>query len=394
MSLDLPQLLPQVHALGESVAQRLAKMDQAMPHLLQRLEEASTTDPDLLNQKFVRAGENWPGAIPAEEPIQASYPPPDLPGYFNVISADGSQIHPDRHAAARFYLINIGSIRIRYGSGDVPKTSINSSLFYDDEHLYDDRGSEIGAAIINGLRDVSEMEALAQAAEACSDEPTLSLLDNGLLLWLAAQSGERPSRHVMRILQQYIRHLSRLQKTGTAIAGFIDRPRHANVIALLHLESLALDEITEDVLRVGPYKGFSDRSLFGRLLDPGHRSALFIQNSRLNRDFQKLGHEVNFFYLNPGGRNQVARVEIPHWVAHSPRLLELVHAGIIEQCKLTGGYPYTLVRAHELAVVSAADRQVLETMIHGSLLQHRWIPQHSLKSETKRWTGKRRRHRL
>jgi hypothetical protein len=394
MSLDLPQLIPQVNALGNSIAQRLAKIDQTLPHLLQQLEEASQTDPDLLHQKWMRAGENWPGAIPTAEPIHASFPPPDLPKVFNVVAADGSQIHPDRHAAARFYLINIGSIRIRYGSGDVPQTAITSSLYYEDEHFYDEEGTEIGAAWINGLRDVSELEALAQVSKNCSGEPTISLLDNGLLLWLAAQSGPQPNRQVMRLLQRYLQQLSDLQKTGAAIAGFIDRPRHSNLIALLHLESLELDEITEDALRVHPYLGFSDRSLFARVLEPGYRSALFIQNSKLNRDFRKNGQEVHFFYLHPGEQSQVARVEVPHWVAHSPKLLNLVHAAIIEQCKLTGGYPYALVRSHELAVVNAADRQVIDTMIQRTLLQHRWIPQHSLKSETKRWTSKRRRHRL
>jgi hypothetical protein len=394
MSLDLQQLLPQVNALGDSLSQQLERMDQTIPTLLQRLEEVSNADPDLLQQKIHRAGENWPGAIPTQEPIRTSYPVPNLPETYTVISADGSQIHPDRHAAARFYLINIGSIRIRYGTGEVPTTATDSSLFYQEQDLYDEQGAEIGAAIINGRRDVSELGALVREAESCVDEPSISLLDNGLLLWLAAQAGGTPSRHVNRLLKDYIDHLSLLRKRNTAIAGFIDRPRHSNVIALLHLDSLVLNEITEEVLRNTPYLGFSDRALFNRVLEPGYRSALFIQNSRLNRDFREKGHEVYFFYLHPGGQNQVVRVEVPHWVASSSTLLNLVHAAIVEQCKLTGGYPYALVRAHELAVVNAADRQVLESMIHNALLQHKRIPQHSLKSETKRWTGKRRRYRI
>ncbi|OGO19301.1 MAG: hypothetical protein A2Z14_03675 [Chloroflexi bacterium RBG_16_48_8] len=238
------------------------------------------------------------------------------------------------------------------------------------------------------------MEALAHIAEACQIEPSLSLLDNGLLLWLAAQSGERPSRQVNRILQNYLRQLSRLHSCGASIAGFIDRPRHASVIALLHLSSFALEEISEEGWRLNPYLGISDQALFRQILDPGYRSALFVQNSRLNRDFKKLGHEVHFFYLNTGDRNQIARVEVPQWVAQSPALLSLAHAALVEQCQLTGGYPYALVRAHELAVVTNADRQTLDAMIQNTLLEHGRMLQHSLKSETKRWTGKRRRHRL
>jgi hypothetical protein len=394
MSLDLQQILPQVNQMGKSVVQRLSKLNQVLPQLLTNLETLSAMDPDVIHRKIHRAGEHWPGAIPSNEPFHKSYPPGSLPEEFNVIASDGSQIHPDRHAPARYYLINIGSIRIHYGTGDTPEASNKSTIYYEDEHLYDEQGVEISASFINGLRDVSELETLAEIAETCGDEPSLSLLDNGLFLWLAIQAGDRPSRQVDRILKIYLQQLSRIQNSHTAIAGFIDRPRHANVIALLHLCSLATDDISEDVLRLNPYLGVPDQALYRRILDPGHRSALFIQNAKLNRDFKKFGQEVFFFYLNTGEKNQIARVEIPEWVAHSPDLLTLVHTALIEQCKLTGGYPYALVRAHELAVVTNSDHQTLDQMIQNTVLEHGWILQGSLKSETKRWTGNRRQHRL
>jgi hypothetical protein len=394
MSLDLPQLLPQVNKMGQSVVHRLSKFNQVLPQILTNLNAFSTLDADLIHNKIQRAGENWPGAIPTNELINNSFPAPKPPDQFNIIASDGSQIHPDRHAPARYYLINIGGIHIQYGSGEPPDTITDGRIFYEDEHLYDEKGFEISPSIINGLRDVSELEMLAQIGEKCRELPSLSLLDNGLLLWLAAQSGEQPSRQIGRILQRYLQQLSRIQRSNIAIAGFIDRPRHANVIALLHLCSLASEEISEEVLQLSPYIGISDHILFRQILDPGHRSALFIQNSRLNRDFKKAQHEVYFFYLNTGEKNQIARVEVPQWVANSPDLLNLTHSALIEQCKLTGGYPYALVRAHELAVVTNADRQTLDAMIQTTVMEHGWMLQHSLKSETKRWTGKRRQHRL
>jgi hypothetical protein len=394
MSLDLPQILPQVTQMGQSIIQRLSLINKALPQLLSGLEMISHSDIDTLKAKVSLAGENWPGAIPTDEPVHQSFAPPLLPKEFIVIASDGSQIHPDRHAPARYYLINIGSIRIHYGSGDVPETYCDSKIYYEDEHLYDEKGFEISPTIINGLRDLSEMEALAQIATSSNGKSTISLLDNGLLLWLAAQSGERPSRQIDQILQKYLQALSKLQKCSTAVAGFIDRPRHANVIALLHLNSFQQNDITEDALRLNPFLGISDQALFSQILEPGHRSALFIQNSRLNHDFRKVGHEVHFFYVCTGERNQIARVEVPSWVASSPEQLGFIHAALVEQCKLTGGYPYALVRAHELAVVSNSDRQTLNNMIQSTLLEHGWMVQHSLKSETKRWTAKRRRHRL
>jgi hypothetical protein len=391
MSLDLPQLLQQVREMGRSISQRLSKQNQLLPQLLQDLEAASNADRKSLQQKIERAGKSWPGAIPTQERMDVSYPPPHPLQTYTVLASDGSQIHPDRHAAALYYLINTGSIRIRYGSGAAPETSSTSTIFYEEKDIFDEYGGEISASIVNAHRDVAELKALSQLAEHCDSESTLALMDNGLLLWLAAQSGERRDRQVNSILQQYLQQLTRFQKTGAAIAGFIDRPRHANVIALLRLASLGLEEINEDLLRVNPYLGISDCALFGRILQYRERSALYVQNASLNFEFKERGHEVHFFYVNTG---EMARVEVPHWVAHSPELLSLVHAGIIEQCKLTNGYPYALVRAHELAVVTNMDRQSLDAMIQNSLMDHGWMAQQSLKSETKRWTGRRRRHRL
>jgi hypothetical protein len=134
--------------------------------------------------------------------------------------------------------------------------------------------------------------------------------------------------------------------------------------------------------------------LFADRLKPGQRSARFVDSSPVNRDFKTAGHQVQFFYLNTGAPETVARVEIPEWVAEDPAKMDWVHAGIIEQCKTTGGFPYPLVRAHELAIVTAADRQAFESMLEGALIRRGLRPRRSQKAQTKRWTGPRRRHRV
>jgi hypothetical protein len=80
-------------------------------------------------------------------------------------------------------------------------------------------------------------------------------------------------------------------------------------------------------------------------------------------------------------------------VAEDDERLARVHAGIIEQSRVTG-IPYVLVRAHELALVAQADRQRLEEILSGELLRRGRIPRISQKALTKRWTGAKRRHRL
>ncbi len=394
MSLNLPQLVPQVHKMGENSAQKLREMDELFPKIFQAMEEIVHIDPDLLQRKIDKAGDSWFGAIPTQEPLHTSHPPLPLPTTMNVLGADGSQIHPDRHTATMYYLINIGGILIRYGSGNAPDSSSHGLLYFKEEDLYDEYGAEVSSAFINARRDALEMEKLAELAANCRSDPTLAILDNSLLLWFAIQPGEGSHHLVDKILKEYFRSLSHIRNSGAALAGFIDRPRHASVISLLHLATIEVEDLCDEILRANPFRGYPDRALFQHLLPPGHRSSIFVQSAKLNRDFRKAGHEIHFFYLNTGEGNSIARIEIPQWVAHSPDLLTCVHSGILEQCRTTAGFPYALIRAHELAVVTHEDRKSLEAMIQRSLLYQGVSTRHSQKAESKLWTKQRRRHRL
>lgn len=394
MSLNLPQVLPQVEKLGKAAADRAADLKARIPRMLQAFEEAGRESLQELTDKISRAGDRWPGAIPTQEPLHAVYPAPAHPPRLNILGADGSQIHPDRHSAALYYLINIGSILVAHGSGQAPQTASQPRLVFEESDLYGDNEGLIPSALIDGQRDVAEMAELARLAETVAGHPTLALLDNGLLLWLALQEAGHNRRQVERLLADYLQQLGRLRQTGGAVAGFVDRPRTANVIALLHLASLPRERIDEETLRANPFRGLTDRTLFADRLASGERSARFTNASPVNQRFRDSGHAIQFFYLHCGQAGQIARVEIPEWVGDSPTLLDLVHAGILEQCRTPEGFPYPLVRAHELAVVTQIDRQALDQMLAESLLRHGLPASLSQKSVTKQWTSGRRHHRL
>ena len=76
-------------------------------------------------------------------------------------------------------------------------------------------------------------------------------------------------------------------------------------------------------------------------------------------------HRVYFFLLRAG--SELARVEVPEWVALSPRLLALVHAVLVDQCAKGMGYPAALARADDRAVVSPNDRVVLDALMRQEL---------------------------
>ena len=391
MSLDLRKLLPQVDLMVQSIVSRNSRIDALIPDVLTAFARLHSDDQELLQRKLDQAGETWPAAMPTNEEAQKTYPAPQPRREYSVFATDGSQIHPDRHSPTMYYLINIGRISLRYGSGAPPEISSVVKIYFDDDDLYDEFGSAISASIINGKRDVLELESLASLAENSTDHPSVALLDNGLLLWLAAQVGAHRNRQIDQLLHQYLKHLSRLQRSEALLAGFLDKPRHWNVVALLTLANTALEDVRQLTIKSNPYRGIIDRTIFSRILKPGFRSSLFVQRSKLNTAFRDAGHQIYFFYMHTGAGDNVVRVEVPEWVANSQSRLDIVHDALLQQCRQTEGYPYSLVRAHELALVSNTDRQNFESLIQNRLIDHGLSFSQSRKAETKRWTGRKRR---
>jgi NurA-like 5'-3' nuclease len=87
-------------------------------------------------------------------------------------------------------------------------------------------------------------------------------------------------------------------------------------------------------------------------------------------------------------------VETPRWVAGDSASLDLLHAAVYEQCRVTGGYPYVLARAHELAVIGGQEREEFEAMITAAMLRNNITPAPSEKARLKQlMTGSRRRPR-
>ena len=157
--------------------------------------------------------------------------------------------------------------------------------------------------------------------------------------------------------------------------------------ALLYLAHLEPQE-RHDVQRLSDtgFRGLTDRALFG-LLQPGERSALFVRGTASNREYQARGQAIHFYYLNTGA--DLARVEVPEWVARQPAKLDLLHAAVYNQCLYNNGYPYILTRADELAVILGDERRVLEEMLMQAMVRNGLsLPELSRKAQQKqvaRW---------
>ena len=93
-------------------------------------------------------------------------------------------------------------------------------------------------------------------------------------------------------------------------------------------------------------------------------------------------HSVHFYYLNAG--SELARVEVPRWVAEDESLLELTHALLVDQCRKGHGYPVAISEAHEQAVVTVGDREEFRLIVEDALQRQRLPVYTSEKSRSKR----------
>jgi hypothetical protein len=400
VTLELSKLTGQVRAMGQEFAAR--QRQQADLVALARRWLAQYADQGAQLRSPARAIH---AAIPTDEPLDAVHPLPDVPERFTVIAADGSQIQPDRHGAALYYLINVGSLVYRHGSGETPEAHSEPTLGYTEDEIYEG-GILVAGNLLDVRRDLAEITRLADlcAAEATratgfgqgsgGSTQSVALVDGTLLLWVLEERSEEWRREKV---MAYLDQLQRIRETGAAVAAFTSRPRRAEVTRLLHLASVGGDA-NRASQEPNPFEHLPDRAVCGTL-PPGARSALFVSPSPINYDYyHPAGHTLHFCYLNlaeDGHDPVIARVELPSWVVSTPALLALVHGAIFAQARIVGDYPYALARADELAFINGREREAFDEMVITSLLHAGVISTLSPKAYYKTLTRQgRRKHRV
>jgi hypothetical protein len=387
MTLELNQVSPQVKAMGRRLQEQRPEQAEALDQARTLLRQFAA-EPDALHDRINRAetvqqGQRfgWVGAAPTAEALDQPQPPPTCPEQLTVIASDGSQILPDQHAIAPYFLINVGSITYRHGSNRKPDTYNPTPIL--NYEPFDEQGRLLSPAEVNVQRDLAELEILvdrvAQLGE--TSESVVALMDGQLALRVI----DLPFEQQKLCQNIYVERLTTLRDRNALLGAYIDRPRSTFVLALLHLASLELPTITEEKLRRNPFRQLTDLDLFD-FLGPGERSALFLLKAKGLDKYEYAGHTIHFFYLNVGQSEiapALARVELPGWIAAQPRLLDTLHAAIVRQARITGGYPYVLARADELAVISAEEREAVEMMIAIEMRRLGLQPELSLKQQHK-----------
>ncbi|MCK6584977.1 MAG: DNA double-strand break repair nuclease NurA, partial [Anaerolineales bacterium] len=287
-----------------------------------------------------------------------------------LIAADGSQINPDRHASVQFGLVNVGAIIMKLNSGEAPEITTESELLFGDDLF--PNGVPMSDGMVALKRDLAEREKLDKLSKGIKGQ-VVTFTDGPIELWGA--KGDDAQAY-SEFVDRYKTILSRLQTRGVVTAGYVDKPSADLVVRLLEI-AMADQEQMQKLRVFHPLRGVSDRWLYGErenpLLKPGHRSAVFRIQSSSEKNYKGV-LELHFFYLNVGteGHPWPVRVEVPKWVVDDKEKLNLLHAVLVEQCKMMGSkpYPYLLNRAHEIAVVKNEEKQQIEQLLTMELSRH------------------------
>lgn len=396
MSLDLTKVAAQV---GDMVLRLRGSRAEKEQNLQRALQVATNEEADLDKlKKKLAASRNRTTWLVADlmDGLSSRYPAPPIPPDFSVIAADGSHIEVDRHRSARCFLINIGSVVLYYGTKPGANLDSVPRLYFSDEDLVvkspnrAGRNQPIEGNLLGIKRSVEECTGLARLAqELPRGTSALALLDGSLILWgLEAYPDFVKETMLKNGLLKSLGEFQRLsQECRLALASYISFPRSADVVNVLKV-ALCPHEVVDSDRYCAECKTkeceavarIHDGDLFMSLLDAGERSSLFVSQSSVLKEYGE--HQVCFFYLRT--EDEVARVEVPLWVAHDEGSLNLAHALVLDQCRRGMGYPVALSEAHEQAVVTGADReefwQLVEALSTGEHLPAR----QSAKSLSKR----------
>jgi hypothetical protein len=369
MPINYQQAFQKIKQIGAGAKDRKKKKEQAR-ELARKLFTQYSAELDLLRSKVdsaKQADANIRCAAPLDENLASSLPTTDSVIQATLIAADGSQINPDRHASIQFGLINVGAITIKLNSGETPQIVTNTELLFGDDLLPNNIPMSEGLVALK--RDFAERSALDELSKNIKGD-VVTFTDGPIELWSA--KGEDATSY-NDYIQKYLGVLSRLQSRGIITAGYVDKPSADLVVRLLEI-MMADNEQIKKLRDFHPLRSVSDRWLFGEkenpLLKAGQRSAIFKIQSSSEKNYTGV-LEIHFFYLNVGtdGKPYPVRVEVPKWVVDDKAKLNLLHAVLVEQCKMMGSrpYPYLLHRAHETAVVKQEEKIQIEQMLSQEL---------------------------
>jgi NurA domain len=324
--------------------------------------DAITNDPDFFYKVMAAPNPPWP--VPTwQGKLDQIFEVATSAQDYIAFSVDGSQIYPDRHMGYNCCLINIGGIIIRYGElGDQEQAvELLSDPFI--FSVYDNRGS-ISTDFVNALRHELELSVGVSVGKGIMHDglqrPFVVLFDGSLIFWhLEAQHGLKE-----QFLKKYLDCLSAAQDELIPFVGYISAPKSKEIVNLLRLH---LSDFNPE--RTASYESINsvnDAHIISFFVPPFHRTAVFKNNSSIAQ-WYPASVAPFFFYLHVD--DEIARVELPAWLAADQKKVDLIASLILDQVRKGSGYPLVIAEAHQQAVVKRDDREFFYQLLERCALQ-------------------------
>ena len=333
-----------------------------------------------------------------ETEFRGHYPAKELPANFTVLSVDGSCIDVDRHISMPMALMNIGGSILQYGISPDATLFSGPTLLSGSDLLLRDSNTGLVEPLEGNLLEiymaVEEVTVLAdEMLRLKSSEPILAIIDGSLTLWGIDKSTYPQFVRNLLFNEKYLKALDRIHDASgdnpMSVAAYISFPRNKDVINALRLSFCPFDiaNCQQHCSKLSPGQrecdsvhNLFDRDIFITTLNPKERSELFRSESPLMANYGS--NRVYFYYLHTG--EEIARIEVPEWVAKNSELLESSHSIILDQCDKGLGFPVSIAEAHEQAVLKTTDRQYFEKLIQETMNIHAMEFNSSEKSRSKR----------
>jgi hypothetical protein len=393
MTLDVTKVASQI---GEMVIKIKSGSRERQEHLEYALGKLCDQGLNLeaLKHKIASSHTPWPIAG-LYECLNLHYAAPPAPAEYTVLATDGSHIDVDRHKSAHCFLINIGSVKLHYGLNPGAELDSQPHLYSEDKDLVikteanKRRKQAIEGTLLDARRSVEECRHLAKmAAELPPEGPTLALMDGSLVLFgLQNYPGFVTEELLDKGFVPALDELKKLGRRGNLLlASYISYPRSDEVVNALKVAicpQTSVDCENNCPGETSPCEvisGINDRMLFDKLLGEGERSVIFLNPATILKRYGM--HQVYFFYMRAD--DEIARVEVPEWIAGKKELLDLTQALILDQCRRGQGYPVALSEAHEKAVVTGADREEFWNLVEQTMEEKKLSTNTSTKSRSKR----------
>ena len=394
VSLDLGKTILQLDRASQNFRNTYSDRQTRLASLI---EQAGEISPETAQEKTTTVGNRPYMAAQVQGSLIGSIPPSSPPNNWRTISVDGSHIDVDRHLPIPCYLVNLGGCILTYGSQpnavffNQPQLATEPGDLYLIDQVSANNEIAVTGQLLGILRTVQELEHLVKVVEdSSSDIPTLALIDGTLVLW--GLSGEGYPSFVRKYVlhERFLPALERLRELAeqrpVILAAYVSLPRTTEVTNAIrscicpYSNQQCQDFCNNRRAAQSPCNvtnGFWDREIFRELLDPGHCSGLYRTNPAAAQEYYG-EQQVYFYYLNSG--EEIARVEIPQWVASNQEMLALGRSMILEQCKKGQGYPVAISEAHEQAVINGLDRQLFKQMLTETL-ERQGLPTYTSEKE-------------